>query len=80
MQTDIADLPNTRRAYVSWMQGYLSARNNAREVDGLALVDLADYEMQWDWLIGWCNNNPDNTFAEAAESLFGERVAGLASM
>ncbi|NNC65450.1 MAG: hypothetical protein HKN84_11740 [Gammaproteobacteria bacterium] len=74
MQADIADLPNVRRAYVSWMQGYLSGRNAAREVDGLALVDLSDYEAQWDWIVDWCGANPESQFADAAGALFAERV------
>ncbi len=75
METDIADLPNVRRAYVSWMQGYLSGRNAAREVAGLALVDIADYEAQWEWLTGWCASNPDRAFADALAELFRERAA-----
>lgn len=75
MQADIADLPNVRRAYVSWMQGYLSGRNAAREIDGLALVDLSDYETQWDWILGWCGANPERPFADAAGALFAERVS-----
>lgn len=75
MQTDIADLPNVRRAYVSWMQGYLSGRNAARETDGLALVDLSDYEAQWDWIVDWCAANPERPFADAAGALFAERVS-----
>ncbi len=75
MQTDIADLPNVRRAYVSWMQGYLSGRNAAREVDGLALVDLSDYEVQWDWIVDWCSANPERPFVDAAGALFAERVS-----
>jgi len=75
MQTDIADLPNVRRAYVSWMQGYLSGRNAAREVAGLALVDIADYEAQWEWLTGWCASNPQRAFADALAELFRERAA-----
>ena len=75
MQTDIADLPNTRRAYVSWMQGYLSGRNAAREADGLAMVDLSDYEAQWDWIVEWCGANPEQPFANAAGALFAERVS-----
>lgn len=74
MQTDIADLPNVRRAYVSWMQGYLSGRNAAREVEGLALVDLSDYEAQWNWIVDWCGARPERPFAEAAAALFAERV------
>lgn len=75
MQTDIADLPNVRRAYVSWMQGYLSGRNAAREAAGLALVDLADYEAQWDWVAAWCDERPDETFADGVDALFA-RIAG----
>jgi len=74
MQTDIADLPNVRRAYVSWMQGYLSGRNAAREVAGLTLVDIADYEAQWEWLTGWCASNPQRAFADALAELFRERA------
>ena len=73
MQADIADLPNVRRAYVSWMQGYLSGRNAAREVDGLALVDLSDYEAQWNWIVAWCGARPERSFADAAQALFDER-------
>lgn len=73
MQADIADLPNVRRAYVSWMQGYLSGRNAARETAGLALVDLSDYEAQWDWIAGWCVTNPQRSFADAAQALFDAR-------
>ncbi len=76
MQADIVDLPNVRRAYVSWMQGYLSGRNAAREVDGLALVDLSDYEAQWDWIVEWCGEHAESTCAEAAQALFDERAAG----
>ena len=75
MQTDIADLPNVRRAYVSWMQGYLSGRNAAREIAGLPLVDIADYEAQWEWLTGWCAGNPERAFADALAELFRERAA-----
>ena len=75
MQTDIADLPNTRRAYVSWMQGYLSGRNAARDADGLTMVDLSDYEAQWDWIVEWCGVNPERPFADAADALFAERVS-----
>lgn len=75
MRTDIADLPNVRRAYVSWMQGYLSGRNAAREAAGLALVDIADYEAQWEWLTGWCAGNPQRAFADALAELFRERAA-----
>jgi hypothetical protein len=74
MQTDISDLPNTRRAYVSWMQGYLSGRNVAREAAGRALIDLADYEAQWDWIVSWCGERPDGTFAEAVGALFDARA------
>jgi len=74
MQTDIADLPNVRRAYVSWMQGYLSGRNAAREVEGLALVDLSDYEAQWNWIVDWCGVHSEQPFADAADALFAERV------
>lgn len=74
MQTDVADLPNTRRAYVSWMQGYLSARNAARESADLALVDLADYEGQWSWIVAWCAERPDAAFADAADALFAEQA------
>jgi hypothetical protein len=74
MQTDIADLPNVRRAYVSWMQGYLSGRNAAREVEGLALVDLSDYEAQWNWIVDWCGARPERSFADAAQALFEERA------
>jgi hypothetical protein len=70
MQSDIADLPNVRRAYVSWMQGYLSARNTAREAAGLALVDVADFEEQWEWIVASCSDAPEATFAEAVEALF----------
>jgi len=75
MQMDVADLPNVRRAYVSWMQGYLSARNVARELDGDVLVDIADYEAQWAWLVDWCNERPDETFADAVGALFDARAA-----
>jgi hypothetical protein len=74
MVADIADLPNTRRAYVSWMQGYLSGRNAARESAGLGLIDLADYEAQWDWLTAWCEPQPNAIFAEAVAALFAARV------
>lgn len=74
MQADIADLPNVRRAYVSWMQGYLSGRNAARETRGRALVDLADYEDQWAWITEWCARQPARTFAEATAALFAERA------
>ncbi len=75
MQTDVTDLPNTRRAYVSWMQGYLSGRNAAREAHELALIDLADYEAQWDWVVDWCSERPAGAFAEAVGTLFSARVA-----
>jgi len=74
MQADIADLPNVRRAYVSWMQGYLSGRNAMREAEGLALVDLADYEAQWDWVVNWCTAEPGQVFADAAAALFEDRA------
>lgn len=70
MRSDIADLPNVRRAYVSWMQGYLSARNGAREASGLALVDVADFESQWTWIVARCTDAPEETFADAVEALF----------
>ena len=73
MQADVTDLPNTRRAYVSWMQGYLSGRNAAREASGLALIDLADYQAQWDWIVSWCSQRPESAFAEAVGALFGDR-------
>ena len=75
MKTDVTDLPNTRRAYVSWMQGYLSGRNAVREANELSLVDLADYEAQWDWIVGWCSERPDGSFAEAVGALFSARAA-----
>jgi len=75
MQADIADLPNTRRAYVSWMQGYLSGRNAAREAAQLPLIDIADYEAQWDWIVRWCADRPESAFAEAVGALFDERAA-----
>lgn len=78
-QADIADLPNLRRAYVSWMQGYLSGRNAAREAEGLALVDLDDYEAQWAWLSSWCGERPSSSFAQAVDALFDERVRAIAS-
>ena len=74
LTADITDLPNTRRAYVSWMQGYLSGRNAARESAGQSLIDLADYEAQWDWLTTWCEPRPDAIFAEAVAALFAARV------
>jgi len=74
MQTDVTDLPNTRRAYVSWMQGYLSGRNAARDAGGLALINLADYEAQWDWVVSWCSERPDDVFAEAVGALFAART------
>jgi len=77
MRTDITDLPNTRRAYVSWMQGYLSGRNAAREASGRSLVDLADYEVQWDWVAGWCADRPESSFAGGVEALFSAREAEL---
>jgi hypothetical protein len=77
MQADVTELPNVRRAYVSWMQGFLSGRNAAREADGLALIDLADYEGQWEWLVTWCSERPDGTLAEAVNALFGERTGQL---
>lgn len=77
LQADVAELPNTRRAYVSWMQGYLSGRNAAREAVQLGLVDLADYDAQWDWVVVWCGGHPASTFAQAAGALFAERVAAL---
>ena len=77
METDIADLPNVRRAYVSWMQGYLSGRNAAREAAELALVDIADYEAQWSWLTGWCASNPQRAFVDALAALFEERAASV---
>lgn len=77
MQMDISDLPNVRRAYVSWMQGYLSGRNAAREAAGLELIDIADYEAQWAWLADWCASNPDQAFADALAELFRERAAGV---
>jgi len=73
MQTDIAELPNVRRAYVSWMQGYLSGRNAARDSAGLALIDLADYEAQWQWLAGWCSEHSARSIADAVNALFVER-------
>jgi len=75
MQMDVADLPNVRRAYVSWMQGYLSARNAAREIDGRALVDIADYEAQWTWIVDWCAARPDESFGDAVGALFAERAS-----
>ena len=75
MQADIRDLPNVRRAYVSWMQGYLSGRNGAREARGDSLVDLADYEAQWEWLVQWCADRADRAFGEAVAALFEERAA-----
>ena len=75
MQTDVGDLPNVRRAYVSWMQGYLSGRNAAREARGEALIDLSDYETQWDWGVRWCAERPENAFSEAVGALFEERAA-----
>jgi hypothetical protein len=75
MRMDIADLPNVRRAYVSWMQGYLSGRNAARESAGLGLIDIADYEAQWAWLETWCGSNPERAFVDALAALFAERVA-----
>jgi hypothetical protein len=79
VQADIADLPNLRRAYVSWMQGYLSGRNAAREAEALALVDLDDYEAQWAWLSSWCAERPSSSFAQAVDALFDERVRVIAS-
>lgn len=76
MRADIAELPNVRRAYLSWMQGYLSGRNAAREAEGQALVDLADYEAQWAWIAAWCGAHTERSFAEAVSGLFAER-AGL---
>ena len=75
MRADISDLPNVRRAYVSWMQGYLSGRNAAREARDESLVDLADYEAQWYWLARWCADQPDRAFSEAVAALFDERAA-----
>jgi hypothetical protein len=79
MRADIADLPNTRRAYVSWMQGSLSGRNAAREAAGQTLVDIADYEAQWDWIVGWCADRPERLFAEAVGALFDDRTAESAA-
>lgn len=70
MHTDITDLPNVRRAYVSWMQGYLSGRNAAREAAGRELIDVADFEAQWEWLAAWCSERPDATFADGLDALF----------
>ena len=70
MDVDISDLPNVRRAYVSWMQGYLSGRNAAREVAGQSLVDLADFEAQWEWIVEWCGSRPQSAFAEGVDALF----------
>ena len=77
METDIADLPNVRRAYVSWMQGYLSGRNAAREAAQLELVDIADYEAQWEWIVAWCDERPERGFVEAVGAMFDDRAARL---
>lgn len=78
MQGDIADLPNVRRAYVSWMQGYLSGRNAAREAAGRTLVDVADFEAQWDWLVERCGSEPNESFADAVDALFAHLVESTA--
>lgn len=70
MSADIAELPNVRRSYVAWMQGFLSAMNMARERRKLPLIDLAGYELQWQRLTAWCADRPDSTFGEASAALF----------
>jgi hypothetical protein len=79
MVADIAELPNVRRSYVSWMQGYLSGRNEAREAEHLELIDLADYETQWLWLTDWCAAHPTSSFAQGVSALFAARVQHPAS-
>ena len=79
MSADIAELPNVRRSYVAWMQGFLSAMNASRERRELPLVDLADYEVQWQWLENWCAGHPDNTFASASAALFDDLVRAHAA-
>ena len=55
-------------AYKSWMQGYVSARN---ETDGFA-VDISDVEGQWRWLNNYCTENPLEVVWNAANALYQE--------
>jgi len=55
-------------AYKSWMQGYLSARN---ETDGFA-VDISDVEGQWHWVNNYCTENPLEVVWNAAKALYQE--------
>ena len=54
--------------YKSWMQGYLSARN---ETDGFA-VDISNVEGQWRWLNNYCTENPLHSVAIATKALYQE--------
>ncbi len=54
--------------YRSWMQGYLSARN---ETDGFA-VDISNVEGQWRWLNNYCTENPLEVVWNAAKALYQE--------
>jgi hypothetical protein len=70
MATDIRELPNVARGYISWMQGYMSGVNAARQAQGLSLANLSDYENQWVELRKWCQAHPSARVWQGVDELY----------
>jgi hypothetical protein len=63
-------------SYISWMQGYLTAKNIAREIIyKLPPVDLAGHEGQLIWLKNYCEDNPLEQVGVGVQMLWNELVS-----